>query len=96
MTSKDLHELNDLGVGRPASKRLSSRSSTIRLNWSFIGKAAITHAGDHTRLSVGVKFLRASRQHRLFSFITQNWHGKPLVSYQTIVQLIACRPRVPA
>jgi hypothetical protein len=25
----------------------------------------------------------------LFSFITQNWRGKPLVSYQTIVQLIA-------
>ena len=27
-------------------------------------------------------------EHRLFSFITQNWRGKPLVSYQTIVQLI--------
>jgi len=28
-------------------------------------------------------------EHRLFSFITQNWRGKPLVSYQAIVQLIA-------
>lgn len=28
-------------------------------------------------------------EHRLFSFITQNWRGKPLVNYQTIVQLIA-------
>jgi len=28
-------------------------------------------------------------EHRLFSFITQNWRAKPLVSYQTIVQLIA-------
>jgi hypothetical protein len=27
-------------------------------------------------------------EHRLFSFITQNWRGKPLASYQTIVQLI--------
>jgi len=27
-------------------------------------------------------------EHRLFSFITQNWRGKPLVSYQAIVQLI--------
>jgi len=26
---------------------------------------------------------------RLFSFITQNWRGKPLVSYLVIVQLIA-------
>ncbi len=28
-------------------------------------------------------------EHRLFSYITQNWRGRPLVSYQTIVQLIA-------
>jgi hypothetical protein len=28
-------------------------------------------------------------EHRLFSFITQNWRGKPLVSHQTIVNLIA-------
>jgi hypothetical protein len=28
-------------------------------------------------------------EHRLFSFITQNWRGKPLLSRQTIVELIA-------
>jgi hypothetical protein len=28
-------------------------------------------------------------EHRLFSFITQNWRGQPLVSHQTIVNLIA-------
>jgi hypothetical protein len=28
-------------------------------------------------------------EHRLFSFITQNWRGKPLLSRQTIVSLIA-------
>ena len=28
-------------------------------------------------------------EHRLFSFISSNWRGKPLVSHQTIVQLIA-------
>jgi hypothetical protein len=28
-------------------------------------------------------------EHRLFSFITKNWRGKPLVSQQTIVNLIA-------
>ena len=27
--------------------------------------------------------------HRLFSFITQNWRGKPLVPHQVIVALIA-------
>jgi len=28
-------------------------------------------------------------EHRMFSFITQNWRGKPLVSHEVIVQLIA-------
>jgi hypothetical protein len=28
-------------------------------------------------------------EHRLFSFITQNWRGKPLVSHAVVVQLIA-------
>jgi hypothetical protein len=28
-------------------------------------------------------------EHRLFSFSTGNWRGKPLISYQVIVQLIA-------
>jgi len=28
-------------------------------------------------------------EHRLFSFITQNWWGKPLVNHHTIVNLIA-------
>ena len=37
----------------------------------------------------GVKFPRATRQHRLFSFITMNWKAEPLVSYRVIVDLIA-------
>jgi transposase len=28
-------------------------------------------------------------EHRLFSFISQNWKGEPLINYETIVQLIA-------
>ncbi len=28
-------------------------------------------------------------EHRLFSFITLNWRGRPLASYQTVVSLIA-------
>jgi hypothetical protein len=28
-------------------------------------------------------------EHRLFSFISTNWRGKPLVTHQVIVQLIA-------
>jgi hypothetical protein len=28
-------------------------------------------------------------EHRLFSFISMNWRGKPLVSHQTIIKLIS-------
>jgi hypothetical protein len=28
-------------------------------------------------------------EHRLFSYISQNWRGKPLRSFETIVSLIA-------
>ncbi|SRR6266508_4578936 len=28
-------------------------------------------------------------EHRLFSFITKNWRGRPLTSYRVIVELIA-------
>ena len=28
-------------------------------------------------------------EHRLFSFISQNWRGKPLITHQVIVDLIA-------
>jgi len=27
-------------------------------------------------------------EHRMFSFITKNWRGKPLTSYQVIVDLV--------
>jgi len=33
-------------------------------------------------------------EHRLFAFISQNWRGKPLISHEVIVQLIAStKPR---
>ncbi len=28
-------------------------------------------------------------EHRLFAFITQNWRGKPLVTHEVIIQLVA-------
>ena len=31
-----------------------------------------------------MRFPCATRQHRLFSFISQNWRAKPLVSYRVI------------
>jgi hypothetical protein len=36
-----------------------------------------------------VRFPRATRQHKLFCHITQTWRGQPLISRQTVVELIA-------
>jgi hypothetical protein len=36
-----------------------------------------------------VRLPRATRQHRLFSYISQNWRAQPLVSYRVIVDLIS-------
>jgi hypothetical protein len=50
---------------------------------------------DQTRLSITVAHLPSGTskwnriKHRLFAFITQNWRGKPLVTHEVIIQLIA-------
>jgi len=67
-----------------------SNGSRVRL-W----KSELQALADQTGLSITVahpppgtsKWNRI--EHRLFAFITQNWRGKPLVSHQVIVQLIA-------
>jgi hypothetical protein len=58
-------------------------------------KVELQKLADELGLSITVSHLPPGTskwnriEHRLFSFITCNWRGKPLVSYQAIVQLIA-------
>jgi hypothetical protein len=58
-------------------------------------KAELQRLADETQLHISVCHLPPGTskwnkiEHRLFSFITINWRGKPLRSYRTIVQLIA-------
>jgi len=67
-----------------------SNSSRNRL-W----KVALQELADELRLSLWVCHFPPGTskwnkiEPRLFSFITQNWRGKPLVSHQVIVNLIA-------
>jgi hypothetical protein len=81
----------------PKAKRLmvtadggGSNGHRIRL-W----KVELQNLADELKLSITVCHLPpgASKwnkvEHRLFSFITINWRGKPLPSFRTIVQLIA-------
>jgi hypothetical protein len=50
---------------------------------------------DATRLTIHVSHLPPGTskwnkiEHRLFSFISQNWRGRPLLTHATIVKLIA-------
>jgi hypothetical protein len=58
-------------------------------------KVALQDLADEVKLKLTVSHFPPGTskwnkvEHRLFSFITQNWRGKPLVSCQVIVSLIA-------
>ena len=58
-------------------------------------KVALQKLADETGLSIKVCHLPPGTskwnkiEHRLFSYISHNWRGKPLVSYEVIVNLIA-------
>jgi hypothetical protein len=62
---------------------------------SRLWKVALQELADEIRLLLRVCHFPPGTskwnkiEHRLFSFITQNWRGKPLVSRQAIVELIA-------
>ena len=90
---------NELGKKRYANnaKRLlitadcgGSNGARVRL-W----KRELQRFADETGLVVTVAHLPPGTskwnriEHRLFAYISQNWRGKPLVSHQVIIQLIA-------
>lgn len=67
-----------------------SNGARVRL-W----KLELQKLADETGLEISICHLPPGTskwnkiEHRLFSFISQNWRGKPLVSHQVIVNLIA-------
>jgi hypothetical protein len=67
-----------------------SNGSRVRL-W----KLELQKLADETGLNIKVCHLLPGTskwnkiEHRLFSFISQNWRGKPLISHEVIVNLIA-------
>ncbi len=58
-------------------------------------KAELQRLADHTGLTIQVCHFPPGTskwnkiEHRLFSFISQNWRGKPLISHEVIINLIA-------
>src|ERR1700674_968466 len=67
-----------------------SNGARVRL-W----KLELQKLADETGLEISISHLPPGTskwnkiEHRLFSFISQNWRGKPLISHQVIVNLIA-------
>jgi hypothetical protein len=89
---------HELGAARyPAARRLlitadcgGSNGARVRL-W----KRELQVLADELSIAISVCHLPPGTskwnriEHRMFAFITQNWRGKPLVSHEVIVQLIA-------
>ena len=89
---------HELGRARyPTGTRLlitadcgGSNGARVRL-W----KTELQTLADQTGLSITLAHLPPGTskwnriEHRLFAFITQNWRGKPLLTHQAIIQLIA-------
>jgi hypothetical protein len=67
-----------------------SNGARVRL-W----KTELQRLADETGLAITVAHLPPGTskwnriEHRLFAFITQNWRGKPLLTHEVVVQLIA-------
>jgi hypothetical protein len=61
---------------------------------SHVWKAELQRLADKLQLSIHVSHFPPGTskwnkiEHRLFSFITMNWRGRPLRSYETVVNLI--------
>lgn len=81
----------------PEARRLlitadSGGSNGVRVR---LWKTELQKLADETGLEISICHLPPGTskwnkiEHRLFSFISQNWRGKPLVSHEVIVNLIA-------
>ena len=64
-------------------------------NRTRLWKTELQRLADHTGLQITVCHFPPGTskwnkiEHRLFSFISRNWRGQPLISYQVIINLIA-------
>ena len=62
---------------------------------SRLWKVGLQHLANLTGLHIQIAHFPPGTskwnkiEHRMFSFITQNWRARPLISYQTIIDLIA-------
>src|SRR5450755_1127077 len=78
-----------------ARLRNCSRAGGSNASRSRLWKVGVQRLADLSGLHIHVSHFPPGTskwnkiEHRMFSFISKNWRGRPLVSYQTIVDLIA-------
>ena len=64
-------------------------------NRTRLWKTELQRVADHTGLAITVRHFPPGTskwnkiEHRLFSYISINWRGKPLQTHQTVIDLIA-------
>jgi hypothetical protein len=88
----------DLGTARypnAATLTITADSGSSNSYRSRLWKLELQHLADRTGLAITVCHYPPGTskwnkiEHRLFSFISINWRGKPLVSHEVIINLIA-------
>ena len=82
------------------SSRIAGALLTGSVRTEYLRTAELQRLADKIRLSIHVSHFPPGTgtskwnkiEHRLFSFISINWRGRPLRTYETVVNLMARRP----
>jgi hypothetical protein len=89
------HGLGQAAYPNATSLLITADGGGSNASRSRLWKLEVQRLANQTGLEVRICHLPPGTskwnkiEHRLCSYITQNWRGKPLVSYEVIVQLIA-------
>jgi Rhodopirellula transposase DDE domain len=89
------HEMGSVRFPKATELLITADGGGSNGHRTRLWKVSLQRLADDLGLKLSVSHLPPGTskwnkiEHRLFSFITQNWRGQPLVSHQTIVNLIA-------
>lgn len=88
-------KMGSLAYPKATSLMITADSGGSNSSRGLLWKAELQKLSDYTQLEITVCHLPPGTskwnriEHRLFCHITKNWRAEPLISYETIVNLIA-------